>query len=52
MIVIENLHVQGMIRNHKLAKSRSDCGWGIFVNFLSYKARTSTINNYLKSENG
>ena len=26
-----------LIRNHKLAKAISDCGWGMFVNFLSYK---------------
>ncbi|MDC0831661.1 RNA-guided endonuclease TnpB family protein, partial [Geitlerinema sp. CS-897] len=26
-----------MVRNHNLAKAISDVGWGIFVNFLSYK---------------
>ena len=26
-----------MVRNHKLAKAISDCGWGTLVNFLSYK---------------
>jgi putative transposase len=26
-----------MVRNHKLAKAISDVGWGMFVNFLSYK---------------
>jgi putative transposase len=26
-----------MIRNHKLAKAISDCGWGTFTNFLAYK---------------
>ncbi|WP_039897127.1 RNA-guided endonuclease TnpB family protein [Lyngbya sp. PCC 8106] len=25
------------VRNHKLAKAISDVGWGMFVNFLSYK---------------
>ena len=37
VIVVENLYVKGMVRNHKLAKTISDVGWGIFVNFLSYK---------------
>jgi putative transposase len=37
VIVVENLNVKGMVRNHKLAKAISDCGWGTLVNFLSYK---------------
>ena len=36
-VVVENLHVKGMVRNHKLAKAISDTGWGTFVNFLAYK---------------
>ena len=35
--MVENLNVRGLVRNHKLAKAISDCGWGMFVNFLSYK---------------
>jgi putative transposase len=37
VIVVENLHVKGMVRNHKLAQAMDDVGWGIFVNFLHYK---------------
>ena len=39
VIVVENLHLKGMIRNRKLSKSISDVGWGIFVNFLDYKLK-------------
>ncbi|MBD1878263.1 RNA-guided endonuclease TnpB family protein [Coleofasciculus sp. FACHB-T130] len=36
-IIVEDLHVKGMVRNHKLAKAISDVGWGTFTNFLAYK---------------
>ncbi|BAY43902.1 transposase, IS605 OrfB family protein [Scytonema sp. HK-05] len=39
IIVVENLHVKGMVRNRKLAKAISDVGWGMFVNFLDYKLK-------------
>ena len=37
VVVVENLNVKGMVRNHNLAKAISDVGWGIFTNFLAYK---------------
>ena len=39
VVVVENLNVKGMVRNHKLAKAISDCSWGTFVNFLEYKLK-------------
>ncbi len=37
VVVVENLHVKGMVRNYNLAKAISDAGWGMFTNFLAYK---------------
>lgn len=37
VMIVENLHVKGMVRNRKLSKAISDVGWGMFVNFLAYK---------------
>ncbi len=30
-VIVENLQVKGMVRNHNLAKAISDCGWGTFI---------------------
>ena len=37
MVVIEDLHVSGMIRNRTLARAIADCGWGEFRRQLAYK---------------
>lgn len=37
-IYIENLNIKGMVKNRHLNKSITDCSWGMFFNFLSYKA--------------
>ncbi len=37
VIVIEDLAVKNMIRNRRLAKAISDCGWGEFRRQLAYK---------------
>ncbi|MDQ7818670.1 MAG: RNA-guided endonuclease TnpB family protein [Melioribacteraceae bacterium] len=43
-ICIENLQVANMVKNHNLALSISDCGWGMFEQFLKYKADWRGVN--------
>ena len=37
-IKVEDLNIQGMVRNHHLAKSISDAGWGQFIEIVIFKA--------------
>src|SRR5256885_214246 len=38
VIVLEDLHVAGLVRNRSLARAISDCGWGTFRRMLGYQA--------------
>jgi putative transposase len=38
VIIVENLTVKNMVKNHNLAKAISDCGWGQFTTMLKYKS--------------
>ena len=45
-IIVEDLNISGMIKNHKLAQSISDVGWGNFATYLNYKSEWQG-KNYL-----
>ena len=39
LIVMEDLNIKGMIKNHKLSKQISDVSWSKFIELLTYKAQ-------------
>ena len=43
MIVLEDLNISGMVKNHKLARAISDVGMGEFSRQIEYKAKWQGI---------
>ena len=38
LVILEDLNIKGMVKNHKLAGAISDCGWNMFETMLKYKS--------------
>jgi len=43
-ICLEDLSVENMVKNHKLAQAIQDCSWSKFNEYLEYKARWTGVN--------
>ena len=41
LIVFEDLNINGMIRNHNLAKSITDAGWNKIIQYTTYRAESA-----------
>jgi putative transposase len=39
VVAVEDLHIKGMVKNHKLAQAISDAAWGQFLTMLEYKGK-------------
>jgi putative transposase len=43
LVAVESLNIQGMVRNHRIARAISDAAWGGFLSTLRYKAESAGV---------
>jgi putative transposase len=43
VIVLEDLHVKGMVRHHRLARAICDMGFGMFRQMMTYKSQAAGV---------
>lgn len=43
-IALEDLNINGMLKNHCLTGSITDVSWGMFISMLEYKAKWNGVN--------
>jgi putative transposase len=48
-VYVEDLNVKGMLKNHCLARSISDVGWGGLIEKLSYKTQVGKVSRWFPS---
>lgn len=49
-VCLETLNIRGMVKNKKLSRAISDCGWGLFITMLEYKCdKVVKIDRWLPS---
>jgi len=49
VVAVEDLHIKGMVKNHKLAQAISDAAWGQFLTMLEYKGKPEGVTSQLKA---
>ncbi len=43
-ICVEDLNIAGLLKNHCIAQSIADAGWGMFINMIKYKSEWRGVN--------
>lgn len=51
-IAVESLNIQGMVKNHRLARAIQDSGWGQFLEILKHKAESAGVRIFEVSARG